>query len=329
MLKISAATATDAGSSSYNQDRGGVTVRDTEALLTVFDGHGTYGEEMAAWAQDHFHGAGVDMPFSELFTAADNLLRDRFAEHLRGMGLPFVAQEGGFYAQGYYGTIGGPIRGGTSATAVRIARDGSMSVGQVGDSEARYYDTEDDGVTVCADHSPNNLSEFARIHAAHPRTAFLFGSPQGVTTRPVFVPGPDGSMTFNPAGGAQYADVRQSWSSYLVATAPNGGREQLAMTRALGDFHLKRHGVIATPHTAEVAAPAAGVTRAIVVASDGLWDGCQYADVGRIVRRPDLLGNAPAAAAALVEFGLAKSAEVFGAAGGMDNITVAVAYVSG
>jgi serine/threonine protein phosphatase PrpC len=328
MATISTATATNNGCYNFNQDRAGFLTRDGSTLVTVFDGHGTYGEQAAIWAQEHFQGAAADIAYEEMFAGADRSIYDRLKGHLRGLRIPFVESDGALYTTGYYGAIGAPVRGGTTASAIRIGSTGAMTSAHVGDSEVRFWDCDGEGVGLCVDHSPNNIDEFLRVRASHPASQFLFGSPQGLTARPVFVPGA-GSWALNPAGGCQYSDVRHSWASYFVV-AGAAGREQLAMTRALGNFGMKRQGLIAKPYTAEVAAPAAGVTRAIVLASDGLWDAVQYAEVCRIVRQPEFLEphNADGAAALLLDYGIAKSKEVFGGAAAHDNITVAVTYVT-
>ena len=326
MANVTYASATDKGCYSYNQDRAFAGRRDRGTIVSVFDGHGTYGEDAADAALEYFSTADYDSHptcflWEELFEGADSYVRARVERLLREKQV-LTRKEGG----GIYDMAGTPIRGGTTASVVRIEPNCSMMAAHVGDSEIRFYDEAGDGVGLCDDHSPNNLAEFTRIRASHPTSQFLFGSPHGLTARPVFVPS-EGAWAMNPAGGCQYSDVRHSWASYFVA-AGAASREQLAMTRALGNFHLKRHGLIATPHTVAVEAPAAGVTRALVVASDGLWDACQYAAVGEIVRRPDLLGDAPAAAAALLEYGLRTSKQVFGGVAAHDNITVAVAYIN-
>jgi serine/threonine protein phosphatase PrpC len=131
----------------------------------------------------------------------------------------------------------------------------------------------------------------------------------------------DGSWTIEPVGGF-YRNVRKDWASYLVGYC----NERLAVTRALGDFTMKKHGVIAEPSIVCAPPPAAGTTRAIVVASDGLWDCLQYAEVCVIVRRPDLIGNAEAATTELVAAALAAGERIYGST--CDNITAIVVYVT-
>jgi len=317
-----AAPASDRGRASYQQDRA-VARAD---LLAVFDGHGTYGEEAAISVTDTFAAAPATTPFESVFADAHVAFRNYLRTHLVSRGVAFTETEGAFYKPAgfsYYPAPATPHGGGTTATAVRIDATGAMTAAHVGDSEAMYFDADDaPGVTLCVgDHTPTSLAEFKRVRATCARSAmFVFGgSPQ---TRHIFLPAA-GDYVMNPAGGFQYADVRNSWAAYV-----RSGDDMLAMTRALGDFNLHRAGLTTVPDVTAVAAPAAGVTRAVVVASDGLWDAVHYDEVRDVVRRADLLGNAAAATAALLEFGIAMSKKRFGCTAAHDNITVVVAYVT-
>jgi serine/threonine protein phosphatase PrpC len=62
------------------------------------------------------------------------------------------------------------------------------------------------------------------------------------------------------------------------------------------------------------------------MASDGVWDIMQYAAVGALLMKPDLIGNAEAAANAILTEALAKQTALLGLGG--DNATVVVVYVS-
>jgi hypothetical protein len=174
------------------------------------------------------------------------------------------------------------------------------------------------------DHGACNVEEFRRIHAVAPATRFEFTNPAGYyyDKKPVFILGADDEWIPDPTGGRMYCTVRKDWSAYVIGP----GGEQLAITRALGDFNMKAGGVIATPTVMSAAPAAAGVVRAIVMASDGLWDAMQYADVRAIVRNPALVGNAEAATTALMEAALTAGATHFGSHS--DNVTALVVYVT-
>ena len=262
----------------------------------VFDGHGLRGGQMAAVARDVFAAAG-DCDLTETFAAAE--------EATKGAAISLTAMRGG----------------GTTAAVLSVAADGACRVAHVGDSEVRYFDEDTgDGVSLTADHSPASMEEFLRVLDTPFPADYEFASyPGRRNARPMYVEQDDNSWTLNPAGGNFYRNIRKEWASYLVA-----GMERLSVSRALGDFTMKARGVIATPSI--LSAPAPVGTRAIVLASDGLWDCLQYDEVRAIVRRPDLIRNAAAAATALMEAGLAAGQRIYGPS--CDNITVVVVYVS-
>jgi len=165
---------------------------------------------------------------------------------------------------------------------------------------------------------------------------FVFaGGPRYFPRRQVFVKrGTDAAVAFlnsshveeshdewapNPLGGFQYCDVRNEWSTYIDLND-----DRLAVTRAIGDFSMKKGGLVATPSIL-TASPVAGTTRAIVMASDGLWDCMHYSEVRAIVRHPECLVNAELAADRLLAAADAHAASRFG--GGRDDISFIVVYV--
>jgi serine/threonine protein phosphatase PrpC len=307
-------------------------------LIGVFDGHSNLGAEFATWAVDHFAASKSTETLGEVFATADAALRARLRTHLAAKGTAHMEVAGAFYHRGYYGGRGTPVRGGTTASVLRLDHEtGAMEFAHVGDSDVRVFDEpqaddadgDADGLTLTEDHSPTNMSEWNRIHASHPTTRFIFDDRGVYPRRPVFTPStttPNG-WTLNPVGGYTYADVHGSWGAYVQT--PDGSAS-LAMTRALGDFDMKVCGVSDVPHITVADGPAPGTTRAIVVASDGLWDATQFADVQAIVRRPDLLiaRNAEAAAAEVLALGIRSSMEKFGGNACHDNIVVSVVYVT-
>ena len=209
--------------------------------------------------------------------------------------------------------------GGTTASWLYIDPiDGHCQVAHVGDSEVRYFDEDTgDGVSLTEDHSACSLEEFKRIKACPDPCRFEFVS-RYESGRPVFIKSDE--WILNPAGGYSHCTVRKDWAAYVVS--PVTGR--LAFTRTLGDVHMKKHGVIAEP-SVTTAPPPTGM-RAIVLATDGMWDVMHYADVRTIVRRPDLLGNAEAATAALMEKVHEVSKQI--PALGGDDVTIVVVYMT-
>lgn len=269
----------------------------SDRIFAVADGHGGRGKAVAETVCATVAAHGIALGFNELFAAADS------------------AVEALILASATYTTGGG-----TTASVLKIDADGTCRVAHVGDSEVRVFDEDEgDGVALTQDHSTLSLAEFQRVRASHGTANFLFQNGP-YTQRPVFTE-TDGIWALNPLGGFSYCNVRSEWSAYLVSA----DKSKLAMTRAIGDFHMRDAGVISTPEVVTVAPHTAGI-RAIVMASDGLWDVMHYSEVCAIVRHPECIGNAMVAAERLMDVTLVRGARLFGA--GLDNITVIVIYVS-
>lgn len=323
-----AAVLTDAGGCPYNQDNGCVDAAARQ--IAVFDGHGDYGAQAAA-AAAAVATAGTNLPLESLFVVAEAAVTEAIRTAVAAAGIAMLEEGGALYRTGIYGARGVQIRGGTTASVARFAPDGALTVANVGDSDVVIFDSDTDpGRSLTADHSCTSLGEWQRVHATHPTTRFRFHNPNiYAADRPVWLaqavlnPEVDAAWVLNPLGGYHYCDVRSSWATYLTV---HDGSESLAMTRALGDLHLKRHGVIATPEVQTAAAPAPGTTRAVVIGSDGLWDSLQFEEARALVYRADLVGNADAATAALMTLGKERALALMGR--GHDNISCAVVYVT-
>ena len=349
MITVRAASATDNGSYAYNQDRAVVIGNHySHTTCAVFDGHGTYGEEAAMWCVDKLRellrvdpAAPLD---AALFDTLHGTVREKLLAHVRAKsltGLNVYEEQEGIYMAG----TRQPVRGGTTATILRIDHTtGAITCASVGDSEARVFScdagAEDEGTDLCTDHSATNPAEYARVLAfcsekgrALPR--FEYDTMSGTLSREsrcpfvadAAAPPLSGGWAPNPAGGFFHCDVRGNFGAYIFNPLNTEG---LAMTRALGDFNMERFGVSHVPHVvtepAPVPAPEATKTRAVVWASDGMWDLVPARDVAAVVRRADLVGKPEAAAAALLDLAKERTRAAFGGALG-DNITVGVTYV--
>jgi hypothetical protein len=135
-------------------------------------------------------------------------------------------------------------------------------------------------------------------------------------------------FTINAGGGNYYKNCRQEWATYFTTPqVPGFSSYRLAVTRSFGDLDLVPYGLITTPSVNVVAAPAPAVVRAVVIATDGLWDVMTDTDIGTIVRRPAFLEsrNAQAAADILLESALVSGRKLFGQ--NQDNTTVVVLYL--
>jgi len=313
------ASATDLGSYTENQDRG--LVDSANHQLVIADGHGIHGS-LAAETVTAVAAANPTMPFDELFALMEATFHARLRHLLVDKQTPFQIEDGAFYNGSMMRGL--PIRGGTTATVVRFQPDGSIQVAAAGDSDVLVFDSPTDpGTCMTPDHTCMNPAEWQRVHASHPTTKFRFdGTPYGRAERQVWTKGSNGvsGPVMDSRGGFAHSDVRGAWGAYVT---PIDNLENLAMTRSIGDFHMKRNGVIYTPDV-QTLPPPIGL-RAIIAGSDGLWDTLQFAEARDLVFREDLLGQPEAATAALLAFGLERARTLFGPTS-CDNITCIVAY---
>jgi len=292
---ISSAGRTSIGGYSQRENQDAFLVSDR--LFCVADGHAGCGKAVAEIMCATVAAKADTLGFVELFAAAD------------------TAAEAHISATSTYRDGGG-----TTASVLKIDADGTCRVAHVGDSEVRIFDEDTgDGTTLTLDHSVLSLAEFHRVRATHGRANFLFQNGP-YTERPVFVE-TEGEWKLNPLGGYSYCNVRSDWSAYIVSR----DLRKLAMTRAIGDFDMRDSGVISTPDVV-VAAPHAAGIRAIVLATDGLWDAMHYSEVCALVRNPEYIGNAEVAAERLLAACLVKGSRLFG--GSQDNVAVIVIYIT-
>ena len=327
-IQITTAVLTDRGGCRENQDvvfaaAAAAPAAEAAAAVTVavFDGHGLHGTLAATTAAETVAAAtAAGEPITAGFAAAEELFRTRL--HNTGN---HVLNYGAVYNR----LTLAPVGGGTTASVLQVDRaTGAASFAHVGDSEARYWDcaapaAAPEGIPLTANHNPGSLEEFNRIRAVNPSASSRFLYSARNPQRRAFIMDPSGDWIPNPAGGFSYCDVRNTWSVYFHSSDDD---EKLAMTRAIGDYHLKRDGLSAIPHCTTAPPPPPGTTRVYLVASDGLWDGMEYAEIGALLCRPDLVGNADAAAEALMELGKRINCQKFGV--DHDNLSVAVVYVS-
>jgi serine/threonine protein phosphatase PrpC len=351
-FNVRTATATTPGGCPYNQDRVITLTTPDIVTLAVADGHGPQpnGELFAMWSIQAI--AGDTTPYTELFAAIEESCRDRFRDHLRHRHLE---EDGAFYTPR---TLL-PHRGGTTLSVVRIdTATGIITAANVGDSDVRYFDfqvtrppepetqpvitcLDTEGTPLTADHSPTNINEYRRALAecrpTLPAPVFTYDIPPshcapGTPTRPVFVPGGAGAtdVCLNPAGGYAHATIRGDWGAYISS----GDRiERLAMTRSIGDFHLKRFGVSAVPSLSADIPPSPSPSpspsndteyiRVVVAASDGLWDACHYREIAEVIQKHlSVPVNLVKELRFLAEY---LSTERFGDV--HDNISIAVAVI--
>ena len=271
-------------------------------LFGVLDGHGNNGGKMAITACKEFEKSSVEMTFTEMFKNAERKIK-KLLPNTGKIPLKF---------------------GGTTASIIKIMKNGGCKLGHVGDSEVRYYDSEKNKSLLSEDHSVFNFNEFKRILSTPEPANFYFATSnkEQDNRRPIFVTNDNINWSLNPLGGYFYCNVNREWAGYVYT--PKG--EGLAVTRALGDFTMKKYGIISEPSIVNLLPPKIGSTRAIVMGSDGMWDVMHDSKIYDIVRHPEIIGNASMATRCIMESTIRETEKVNGNNG--DNITVVVIYIT-
>lgn len=253
------------------------------------------------------------------------------------------------------GSVDGPLSasdfGSGASPALRAILPRDFQCVPVPPASCRSY------VEVSADHSPESVDEFRRMHAFRPHRVsphqpellFVYDtlSPSKLGCPAIFGVDPQSGRAAKTERGSYYKNVRCEWAT-LVATPPHAPfQDALAFTRSLGDFHLQTYGVSHTPEVwwvdltappAATGAAAGGVPLtplvphpiALVLASDGIWDNWQFEEVATFVLAERMIGDvvmsnsAAGAAGELMTANLARARTNFGDSA--DNMTALVAY---
>ena len=143
--------------------------------------------------------------------------------------------------------------GGTTCTIILIIEN-KIYCANVGDSEAWLFSSE--SICLTEDHSAGNMNEIKRM--------MFFPEPVQLTmpdqrTSAIQITS-DGFKLKESSPKNARGDL-----AYYVRQADNC----LSMTRSLGDYLFKDHGVIAVPSIKVYEKPSNGC---VIMASDGLWD---------------------------------------------------------
>ena len=290
-------SAIDIGGSPVQQD----CIRMNPTTIVVCDGHGQEGHLFAQAVCDYLIGA--EGTPAEIFRQMDATLRR---------------------------TLGYVQSGGTTCTYVSIDPDTHMiTVANIGDSDARYWDELGPGCSASSSHSPSTFSEYQRI--VDMGGVCFFHDATGKYRKgraPVFIDG-----ILNREGGYYYKNCRKEYAIYMESCPPKDYPYELhtvfrlAVTRSFGDWPLVQYGLLAEPSIQVVPPPREGCIRAFVVATDGLWDVLTDDQIGAIVRNPHFLEKRDSSEASLE---LMKAAQIAGRAlHGVrtDNIALVVMYL--
>lgn len=331
------AASTHIGGKPRNEDTFFHQIREGGSLyLGVFDGHGEYGLEVAEAVRDFFQSTAPAVLTEDpmgAFTSAEEVARKTIKERVVAKGYTYTehSDQTITYQDNWVPLL---ARGGTTASVVHVTGD-KLRLSHVGDSEVMviHQDTGD-YVVLTNDHSTTSVAEYERIlqsAAVVPKIEFAF-MPLW-QRRSVFVSTGNspahGGWKINPEGGVRWCNVRKDWSAYLHGKMPGGyaagDGESLNMTRAIGDFSLKKHGVVATPDTIEFTLrPGKNI---ILTACDGLFDNYTYEGLrDMVLEAVKKSADVESAVKAVLDEGLATGFKNFGAKG-QDNTTAVLAVV--
>lgn len=246
-------------------------------VAAVFDGHGNARGEMFSQGCRDTLSAAISRPafVTDFYNAPETTGRALFAEmsaacfamnraRLDKLGVSYRVDDGLIYTE--HMTY---LNGGTTCTLVVVTETGWIHTFNVGDSDA-WFVTRWTSQLLTGNHSPENESEYERVHSQWPDTKFeyQYHVACGRSRRS------DGSHIFPKRDGFQGYFCKNMNGD--MATSIQVGSSFLAMTRALGDEPLRRGGLIAVPSYRCVQATAPGVIR---LATDGFWDNIRNADI--------------------------------------------------
>ena len=276
--------AVDIGGQSVQQDNGlrfECAGQDGRKLVVsaVFDGHGVgRGEKFSHLATQTLQNIVVTDGFKERFDASPEAIgREIFADindacfgmnctDLDTLGKEYTVVNG-LIKPSRLSTMS-KLSGGSTGTVVFVSDTGLVHTFNVGDSDA-WLVTGEDAVRLTANHSPDSMSEYERIHAGWSDTEFLYhyqvrcGRSRRYEGSHVFPKRPDfdGYYVKNVSGD--------------YATIMTVGTHSLAMTRSFGDEPLRHGGLVAEPSYS-----VHQVTESSIVqtASDGFWDNIKDTD---------------------------------------------------
>ena len=284
----------DKGGSSTQEDFGFVTeICDEQGhkffVIGVLDGHGQRGREYSQEVGKVMQKT-VEIPgFCEammrdpqaaganLFQAGQDCAFELFKAILKERDIHYTVDSQGQVLLDY-GTD--EAKGGTTATLVFIGEDGSIITMNAGDTDA-WSITGSTQSKLTSDHQPTSSSEHERICRDFPessRAISIFDRPHSTP------PHPKGDLVFvnRGFGGYSVKNVDREPATYLqFMDERNAGLShtsyKLAMTRSIGDFVMRRGGIISEPSVSRVQMENDTV---VLIATDGYWDNIISKNIG-------------------------------------------------
>ena len=168
---------------------------------------------------------------------------------------------------------------GGSTCSILIIKNNKCYYAHVGDSDGLICGKNHDinlYEELGYDHSPTNIEEYKRVLTFNNPLLFEYDNTNGPNKK-IYRKKND-EIIINK--GLYYKNIKNEFASVVsIPTNSIFPSKTLSMTRALGDFSFKNHGVISTPSVIEFSLESKFETLggednilSIVLASDGVWD---------------------------------------------------------
>ena len=274
---------TDIGgcSNHENQDESLILIIDDMHIFGIFDGHGSKnGKHVAICAKnsmkEYFEHYKFDPEmhqeyFNNLFEYTDNKLKDLLLiKHTKHLSQPQYEQ------------------GGSTCTILVIKND-KCYYAHVGDSYGLICGKQNDKYIyeeLGENHSPTNIDEYKRVLKFDKPLLFQYDNINKSSNKKNIYTIKDDEISITNKG-SYYKNVKDEFAT--IVSIPNN-INTLSMTRALGDFIFKYHGLISTPFVMEFTLDSKFETMtinnnvlSIVLASDGVWDNWKNEKVAEFV----------------------------------------------
>ncbi len=237
--------------SSKDQDVSFNCVAGDYQIVSVLDGHGTFGKEFALKVKEKF---------------IDKLSKTDFSKPIeQNLTKIFEETNSELYDIKYRAS-------GCAATLVLISKT-KIIVAHVGDSDAYLFDDEYKLVKLTQEHSLTTKSEIERILAFSKEKGievsitFATRDPYGYGKVPLW----DSNLNLKPMNtNFHFCRNRMGEIASYIEIIGTELSPMLNMTRSIGDYTLKNAGIVATPNILTFERPASGSK--LLVGSDGFWD---------------------------------------------------------
>ena len=218
-------------------------------IFGVFDGHGNFGKEFVEEAKTKFAGKLTTIDYS---TDPYDKIKKVFNEINTSLNLSKY------------------ISSGSTVSLLIILKD-KMLVANVGDSDVYLFDDSHNLTLLSGSHSGTNENEMKRLKE-FPNTKIVYATTIGTFESLLWK---DDKMNPFEASLHHYCKNRMNEPATYICSniLPN----KLAMTRSLGDYALKNHGITWEPEIHEYPLP--NEKSQILIASDGFWDSWKQEEI--------------------------------------------------